>query len=112
MNQALERILEKNGSSVEKTIKLLQAYRDLQKGKDIVGDDRILLDIINQCFDVVKDDYYYPILEQNFKTGLSIRNIAENLGIDERKVWRQRKRLVRRMAVIIFGDKAVNEIIS
>lgn len=112
MNTLIEKISAQNGTPVEKTMKLLQSYRDLQRGKEIVGDDRILLDIINQCFDVVKDDYYYLILEQNFKTGLSIHTIANNLGIDERKVWRQRKRLIRRISVIIFGDKAINEIIK
>lgn len=112
MNEIINMISNQAGNPAEKTIKLLQAYRDLQKGKEIIGDDRIILDVINQSFNIIKDDPYFSIVDQNFRQGLSIRTIANNIGIDERKVWRQRKRLIRRMAVIIFGDKAVNEIVK
>lgn len=112
MNEIINKISNQAGCPADKTIKLLQSYRDLQKGKEIVGDDRIILDIINQCFNMIKDDPYFSVVDQNFRQGLSIRMIANNLGIDERKVWRQRKRLIRRIAVIIFGDKALIKFIE
>ncbi|WP_296880183.1 hypothetical protein [Thomasclavelia sp.] len=107
--QALE-IIEnvlKNRSPYEKVAYLLSTYKDLKNGIAINENYREVLTIIDKALDLIEDDEYISVIKCLYIEGLTYEKTAEKTGMDKKTVYRQRRRLIKRLAIIIYGDRAL-----
>lgn len=107
--QALE-IVEsvlKDSSPYKKTVYLLTTYKDLKNGAEINAQNRTVVDFLNKALELIKDDEYIDIIILLYVKGYTYEQTAEALNIDKRTLYRQRKRLIKRLAIIIYGDRAL-----
>jgi hypothetical protein len=97
----------KDRSSYEKTVYLLKCYKDLKLGREINENDRSVLHLIDRAIDLIADDEYIDIIKYMYVKGYTYEKTAEAIGMDKRTLYRQRRRLIKRIAIIIYGDKAL-----
>lgn len=91
----------------ESTLYLLKRYRDLKNGKEIVQKPSAVLELLDKAIDMIKDDPFIDIIEYHYKRGYTAKKTSIEMNIDIATVYRNRKRLVERIAVILYGDKAL-----
>lgn len=58
---------------------------------------------LNVAMECVKDDPYFPSLDMRYMRGMSDQEIAARLACDKTTVARHRKRIVRDLAVRLYG---------
>ena len=88
---------------------LLSSYKDLKKGNAFGESSRDAIELIENAFSLIADDEYADIIKAFYFDGKSIDEISRNSGIDERTIYRHKKRLIQRLAVILYGDEALTE---
>ena len=93
-------------SAYDKTIYLLYNYRDVERGKRIDERQRGVLEIIDKAIKLIEDDPYIDIVKLMIK-GKRAKEIAEKVNLDKTNVYRQRRRLIKRLSIIIYGDVAL-----
>ncbi len=93
-------------SAYKKTLYLLYNYRDMENGKKIDERQRGTLDIIDKAIELISDDPYIEIIRMLVK-GKKVTEIAEKMNMDKANVYRNRKRLIKRISIIIYGDAAL-----
>ena len=96
-----------NRSAYDKTVYLLKSYRDLKNGLKINNNYSSVIDLLNSAIELISDDDYINIIKYFYIEGKSIEKTAELMGIDTKTLYRQRKRLVKRLSVILYGDEAL-----
>lgn len=69
--------------------------------------DEAEIEEIEAALSVVQDDVYYPAVQMRYFENASDADIAKVIYCDERTVRRNRGRLVRRIAVRLFGADAL-----
>ena len=89
------------------TIYLLKRYKDLKKGKDINVDYRSVVLLMEKVISMIEDDEYIDIVKCLYIEGLTFEETAEKVGIDRSTLYRNHRRLVRRISIIIYGDRAL-----
>lgn len=65
--------------------------------------DEYEVEIIAAALGPMEDDPYYPVIEYKYLQGFADEDIAEMIHCDKSTVYRQRKRLVTRVAVRLYG---------
>ena len=104
--EIVENVL-KNRSPYEKVVYLLTTYKDLKNGKEINEDYRSVLVLIDKALNLIKDDEYIDIINLLYVEGYTYEQTAEKLSIDKRTLYRQRRRIIKRLAIVIYGDRAL-----
>lgn len=69
--------------------------------------DQVEIDEINFALDVIKDDEYYPIIEMRYFKEMKDDEIAPHFPCDPRTIRRHKSRLVRKIAIKLYGAEAV-----
>lgn len=88
---------------------LLTTYKDLKDGAQITDASRSIIEAVNKAVELIGDDPYIDLIDMYYFKGLKIEEIAAKTNLDERTIYRHKKRLVRRLAVIFYGDEALRE---
>lgn len=70
--------------------------------------DKTEIDEIDFALQSVKDDEYYPIVTMKYFQHKTDEEIAEKIACDPRTIRRNKSRLVRTVAVKLYGAYAVN----
>lgn len=97
----------KNRTPYEKVVYLLKTYKDLNSGKKINDEYRNVIDFIDKAINLIADDEYIDIIKCLYVDGLTYDETAELIQMDKRTLYRQRRRLIKRLAIIIYGDRAL-----
>lgn len=69
--------------------------------------DQTEIDEIAYALQAVADDDYYPVIKMKYFEGKSDEDIANIISCDPRTIRRNKSRLVRRIAVKLYGAEAV-----
>lgn len=88
---------------------LLSIYKDLKDGSQLIEAPRSVTDIIDDAVNMIKDDPYIDLIKYLYYDGLTVEKISEITNLDERTIYRHKKRLIRRIALILYGDEALKE---
>lgn len=106
---AKERIkqIQPNRKAYNRTEYILSIYRDLKNGAEIIDASRSVIKLIDEAIEVISDDPYIDLITYIYKDGKKIEEIAELTNMDERTIYRHKKRLIKRLAVIFYGDEAL-----
>jgi len=62
---------------------------------------------MDETIKMIEDDECFGVIEGLYIDGLTYEEVAEKLKMDKRTVYRQRRRLIRRISVILYGDRAL-----
>ena len=65
------------------------------------------IDIMERALAVISDDEYYSTVTWKYIERLTDAQIAEKIHCDASTVWRNRKRLIQRLSVRLYGAEAV-----
>lgn len=95
-----------NKNPCERTLYMICNYRDLKKGAEINEEDREIAKMIEKAVEMIGDDKYIDIVKMMMQ-GEKPEEIAYKIPIERNSVYKQRRRLIKRLSVIIFGDKAL-----
>lgn len=79
----------------------------IQDTRASIAADEIEIETINKALDNIKNDQYYLVVSGRYFEGLSDEEIAKKIPCDERTARRHRGRLVRVLAVWLYGAGAV-----
>lgn len=90
----------------KKTLYMLRSYKDMKRGRVINEEKRGMLDIIDTAVELIKDDTNIDIIYMMLD-GKTVEKIAELKNMDTTTVYRRRRRLVKRLSIIIYGDVAL-----
>ena len=74
-----------------------------------IAGDEFEIQTIQEALEIVKGDAHHRTLTGRYFDNISDLKIAEELGCDESTVWRNRKRLVKRVSVRLYGVEAVQK---
>jgi hypothetical protein len=72
-----------------------------------IARDEYEIETIKKAVERIEDDPYYLVVKGRYFEGISDEKIAEQIPCDERTVRRQRSRLVRTVAIWLYGAEAV-----
>jgi DNA-directed RNA polymerase specialized sigma24 family protein len=72
-----------------------------------IAADETEIDTLKKALEQIEDDTYYPAVKGRYFEGFSDEKIAGQIHCDERTVRRHRGRLVRVVAVWLYGAEAV-----
>ena len=97
----------KHKTPYEKTAHMLKYYRYLKEGKEINDKQRNIIELVDQALKTIENDRYYEIIENLYKKGYTYEKTRNVMGIDKATVYRQRKRLIKTLSVVIYGDEAL-----
>lgn len=105
VKEILKKILPEE-EPYEKTLYMIYNYRDLKKGAEINEEGREIAKMIEKAVGMIEDDKYIDIIKMTMQ-GEKPEEIAHKIPIERNSVYKQRRRLIKRLSVIIFGDKAL-----
>lgn len=114
VNRAIARLMESgiiqtNQSTPEqKTEELLFKYEQFKR-----SDQVFTLKVLAQIDDALKTiqaDPYFRIIPMYYFDGLTMEVISEQLDNHIRTIRRNKRRLIRHLAAILFSDDVINEI--
>lgn len=97
----------KDRTAYEKAVYLLKSYKDLKQGKVINENNRSVLSLMDNVISILDDDESIDIIKYLYVKGYTYEQTAEAIGMDKRSLYRQRRRLIKRIAIIIYGDEAL-----
>ena len=89
-----------------RTAYLISRYRDLKSREEISGEISDIRSMIDRAVEKISDDRYINVLK-DMMAGVPAEETAERNKIDISNVYRQKKRLVKRLSVVIYGDEAL-----
>ena len=108
MSKGLIRI--DNRSAIDKTINLLYKYEQLKLSDQPSTLKRVAQ--VDVALEQIRDDPFYAIIPLYYFEKETRENIAEYFNVSEKTVTRNRKRLIRQMAVILFSDDVIMDLLS
>ena len=71
-----------------------------------IAADQYEIDAMDKALSVIRDDEYYLTVTGRYLDDLPDERVAELIPCDTSTVWRNRKRLVQRLAVWLYGADA------
>ena len=71
-----------------------------------IAADQYEIDTVEKALSHVKDDPFYSAIEAKYFEGLDDEDVAEDLNCGTTQLWKQRGRLVRALAVFLYGSQA------
>ncbi len=89
-----------------RTAYLISRYRDLKSREEISGEASEVRTMIDKAVSKISDDRYIDVL-RDMMAGVPAEETADRNGIDISNVYRQKKRLIKRLSVVIYGDEAL-----
>lgn len=104
-NEILNSILP-DKSPYERTLYLLYNYRDMKRGKEINEEPRNVMWLLERAVDAVSDDRYIDIIHMVMEGGKA-EEIANKKMMDLKSIYKQRRRLIKRISVVLYGDEAL-----
>lgn len=72
-----------------------------------IAADEYELEIMEKALDFIRGDEYYEVISGRYLEDLTDDEVAERIPCDSSTVWRNRKRLVQRLAVLLYGAAAI-----
>ena len=96
-----------NRKPYERTLYLLKCYKDLKTGKNIKERNSSVMLLMDRILEEIEDDRYIDIIKYVYIEGYTNEKTAELLGIDRRTLYRNKRRIIKRIAIIIYGDEAL-----
>lgn len=69
--------------------------------------DQAEINEINYALEIVKEDEYYPLLTKKYFENKKDDEIAADFDCDERTIRRNKSRLIRRIAIKLYGAEAI-----
>lgn len=72
-----------------------------------IAADQDEVEKLERALAYIKDDRYYPCVALRYFKELDDEEIAKELGCDTSTVWRNRKRLVQRVSIMLYGAQAL-----
>ncbi len=99
-----------NRSAIDKTINLLYKYEQLKLSDQPSTLKRVAQ--VDVALEQIRDDPFYAIIPLYYFEKETREIIAEYFNVSEKTVTRNRKRLIRQMAVILFSDDVIMDILS
>lgn len=86
---------------------------EVQEGRIMVLQKKIYRDQseieeIDFALEAIKDDEYYQVIEMRYFKGMKDDEIAESISCDPSTVRRNKNRLIRKVAVKLYGAQAVS----
>ena len=76
-------------------------------GKAKIAADEHEIGVMQKALENIENDPYYPIVKGRYFERISDEEIAKSIPCDDRTVRRQRSRLVRTVAIWLYGAEAV-----
>lgn len=107
--EAIEIVKEirKNKTPYQCAVFLLEKYKDLENGKEVIEEHSKVLDLMYKVFNLIKDERYIDVVEYHYKKGYSVKKTAICMNVDIATVYRTRRKIAQRIAVILYGDEAL-----
>lgn len=99
--------IKRNKKPYSCTMYLLGRYRDLKNGKLLINDSRKTLELLDNALNLISDDEYYDVIRLYYIENKSMNKISKETNLDISTTYKQRKRLIKRVAIILFGDEAL-----
>ena len=65
------------------------------------------VEVVRRALEDIADDPYYKTVTGKYFESLTEEEIAEQIPCESSTVWRNRKRLVRRLAILFYGAAAI-----
>jgi RNA polymerase sigma factor (sigma-70 family) len=65
---------------------------------------------IDRALETIKDDRYYDIVPFKYWDGMTMEDIAESFGCEERTIRRQKNRLINKLKIMLFGADALENV--
>lgn len=78
--------------------------RDLEA---TIAADEHEIDTMRRALANIEDDPYYLTVKGKYMDAMTDEGIANSISCDQTTVWRNRKRLVQRLAVLLYGAAAI-----
>lgn len=72
-----------------------------------IAADEYEIECVEKALTAIEADTYYETVKGKYIDGRSDEQIAETIPCDYTTVWRNRKRLVQKVAVMLYGAQAV-----
>jgi uncharacterized protein YktA (UPF0223 family) len=70
------------------------------------------INLIDKCMATLKRDPYYDVLEMRYFEGRTLEDIGVYFGCDHTTISRNKNRLVKELAMRIFPDDAISEMMN
>ena len=70
------------------------------------------ISLIDKCMATLKRDPYYDVLEMRYFEGRTLEDIGVYFGCDHTTISRNKNRLVKELAMRIFPDDAISEMMN
>lgn len=102
----LIQITEKN--TVEKTEEMLYNYPSFKNLKGREKTEQMIIRVETALAEIKKDQYY-DIIEMYYFGRESCTDIADFYGVTPRTVSRNRTRLIKRLAILLYSDEAIED---
>ena len=71
--------------------------------------DKEELRVLDEALSYIANDQYYPVIEQHYFGGLDVEKIADQLGTSVSTVVRNKSRLVKTLALRLYGAYALED---
>ena len=94
-------------STFQKTEDLLRNYNALSVSLDPAGE---IITRIETALSYIKDDPYYGIVLLYYIEGKTLEQLSEQFNVSVPTISRNKTRLVRQLAVLIFPTEYINEL--
>lgn len=86
-----------------------EALEAIIKDKEAgIETDQHEVDMLEEALEIIENDQYYESVSGRYFEGLDNETIAESLGCDATTVWRNRQRLIKSLAVRLYGTAAID----
>ena len=108
-------------NTYQKVEKLLYNYQDLKKvveekeksgGLDNIPITADYVKMIEKALDDIRTDEYYDIIPLVYYHGLTTEDVAETLQKDTSTIYRNKKRLVKKLEIKLLSDDVILSIIK
>lgn len=101
--------IKPNRKAYNKTEYILKSYIDLKNGAQLIETPREIIELIDRTIELLEGDNYIDLIKKIYIEGKSVDEISRLTNLDERTIYRQKKRIIKRMSVILYGDEALKE---
>lgn len=98
-------------SPYEKTEKLLYRYNIFKNADEGNIQTKKIVENIDRALKMIKDDYYFDVIQMIFFDNLSREQAAEHMNTSVTTISRNKKRLVEALSVMLFSDEYIHNLI-